>query len=128
MPVRRERPPDGRLPASRVNVTLSEMLPRPRPLAAAAAAICSIGSPAASFAQSAPAYPSVPSPYTPSAPPPLEAGGLRPPAPVAPPPGESETLQQLERAEREDAGRGLEFFWVDVEGGYGYMDLQALSS
>jgi hypothetical protein len=47
---------------------------------------------------------------------------------VAPPPGESETLRQLERAEREDAGRGLEFFWVDVEGGYGYMDLQALSS
>src|SRR5262245_32634100 len=104
------------------------MLPMPRPLAAVVvAAICSIGSPPAAFAQ-APAYPSVPSPYTPAAPPPLEAGGLRPPAPVAPQPGESETLQKLERAEREDAGRGLEFFWVDVEGGYGYMDLQALAA
>lgn len=112
-----------------MNVTLSEMLPRTRPLAAAAAAaICSIGRPPGAFAQSAPTYPSVPSPYTPSAPPPLEAGGLRPPAPVAAPPGESETLQRLERAEREDAGRGLEFLWVDVEGGYGYMDLQALRS
>jgi hypothetical protein len=47
---------------------------------------------------------------------------------VATTPGESETLQKLERAEREDAGRGLEFFWVDVEGGYGYMDLQALAA
>jgi hypothetical protein len=105
------------------------MLPLPRPLVAVvAAAICSIGRLPGAFAQPAPVYPSVPSPYTPSAPPPLEAGGLRPPAPVAAPPGESETLQTLERAEREDAGRGLEFLWVDVEGGYGYMDLQALAS
>ena len=104
------------------------MVPTPRPLAAVVvAAICSIGRPPAAVAQPAPP-PSVPSPYTPSAPPPLETGGLRPPAPVAAPPGESETLQTLERAEREDAGRGLEFLWVDVEGGYGYMDLQALSS
>lgn len=99
----------------------------PRPLAAVAAAICSIGSPAGAWAQ-APVSPSVPSPYTPAAPPPLETGGLRPPAPVATPPGESETLQTLERAEREDSGRGLEFLWVDVEGGYAYMDLQALGS
>ena len=105
------------------------MVPSPRPLAAVVvAAICSIGRLPAALAQPAPAHPSVPSPYTPSAPPPLETGGLRPPAPVAPPPGESETLQKLERAEREDAGRGLEFLWVDVAGGYGYTDLQALSS
>ena len=105
------------------------MVPTPRPLAAVVvAAICSIGRAPAAFAQAAPAPPSVPSPYTPSAPPPLETGGLRPPAPVATPPGESETLQALERAEQEDAGRGLEFLWVDVEGGYGYMDLQALAS
>lgn len=105
------------------------MEPLPRPLAAVVvAAIFSIGRAPAAFAQPAPAQPSVPSPYTPSSPPPLETGGLRPPAPVATPPGESETLQKLERAEREDAGRGLEFLWVDAEGGYGYTDLQALAS
>lgn len=105
------------------------MLRSSRPLAAiAVAAICSIGRPPGAFAQSPPPAPSAPSPYTPSAPSPLEAGGLRPPAPVAPPPGESKTQQLLERAEREDAGRGLEFLWVDVEGGYGYMDLEALRS
>jgi hypothetical protein len=113
----------------KADVTLLEMVPSPRPLAAVVvAAICSIGRPPAAFAQPAPAYPSVPSPYTPTAPPPLETGGLRPPAPVATPPGESETLQRLERAEREDAGRGLEFLWVDVEGGYAYTDLQAFAS
>jgi len=114
------------------NVTLVQMFPLPRPLAAvAAAAICSIGSPAGASAQPAPSVqpaPSAPSPYTRPAPSPLEAGGLRPPAPVAPPPDESATLQKLERAEREDAGRGLEFLWVDVEAGYEYLDLQALSS
>ena len=117
------------MPALKPDVTLLEMEPLPRPLAAVVvAAIFSIGRPPAAFAQAAPAQPSVPSPYTPSAPPPLETGGRRPPAPVATPPGESETLQKLERAEREDAGRGLEFLWVDVEGGYGYTDLQALAS
>jgi hypothetical protein len=45
--------------------------------------------------------------------------------PAPPATGESETLRQLERAERDDAGRGLEFFWVDVEGGYEYLSLQA---
>lgn len=105
------------------------MVPLPRPLAALlAAAICSIGRSPTAFAQPASVHPSVPSPYTPAAPPPLETGGLRPPAPVATPPGESETLRKLEQAEREDAGRGLEFLWVDVEGGYGYTDLQALAS
>lgn len=108
-----------------------------------AAAIFSIGSAATARAQSPqnPAYPSAPSPYTPSptvspqgGPPqggsPLEAGGLRPPTSSMPTPAraESETLEQLERAEREDAGRGLEFFWIDVEGGYEYASLQAFRS
>ena len=47
------------------------------------------------------------------------------PAPAA---GESETARQLEQAEREDAGRGLEFVWVDLEGGYQYVALQGLHS
>jgi hypothetical protein len=41
---------------------------------------------------------------------------------------ESETLERLERAEREDAGRGLEFFWLDVEGGYEYASPAAFHS
>jgi len=98
----------------------------------AAAAISSIGSPATARAQSpqSPAYPSAPSPYQPPSAPPLEAGGLRPPTSSMPtaPRAESETLEQLERAEREDAGRGLEFFWVEVEGGYEYASLAAFRS
>lgn len=98
----------------------------------AVAAICSIGSPAAAHAQAprAPAHPQAPSPYQPPAAPPLEAGGLRPPTSAMPPAAraESETVAQLERAEREDAGRGLEFFWVDVEAGYEYAALGAFRS
>lgn len=95
-----------------------------------AAAIPTIGGLSVAYAQSPqnPAYPSVPSPYTPSPPGPLEAGGLRPPASAPPPTAESETLARLEQAEREDAGRGLEFLWFDVEGGYEYLSLQGLRS
>jgi hypothetical protein len=98
-----------------------------------ATAISSIGSVSSARGQSpqTPANPGAPSPYTAPAPTPLETGGLRPPSsPTAPPPsaGPSETVRQLKRAEREDAGRGLEFFWIDVEGGYEYVALQALRS
>lgn len=103
-----------------------------RALAAIAAAISTIGSTATAHAQSPqnPGYPSAPSPYTPTPPSPLEAGGLRPPTSSMPtsPSAESQTLDQLERSEREDAGRGLEFFWIDVEGGYEYASLGAFRS
>jgi hypothetical protein len=100
--------------------------------ALAAAAIPSIGGVSVTHAQTppGPAYPNAPSPYAPPTPTPLEAGGLRPPSSTAPSSAasESETLRQLERAEQEDAGRGLEFFWVDVEGGYKYLALQGFRS
>ena len=35
-------------------------------------------------------------------------------------------MYQLDRAEREDAGRGLEFVWLNVEAGYEYISLQGL--
>ena len=58
----------------------------------------------------------------------LEAGGLRPPGsqpePTAPAPGPTE--QALAKADREDSGRGLEFFWVAGEGGVTYVGLQTL--
>jgi hypothetical protein len=100
-------------------------------IALSAAAISPIGNRSRALAQSPPppAYPNAPSPYTAPAPAPLETGGLRPPSPTPPPAAEeSETLRQLERAEREDAGRGLEFVWVDVEAGYEYLSLQAFRS
>lgn len=56
--------------------------------------------------------------------PPLEAGGLTPPP--ATEPARAETLQRLQRAEREDAGRGLEFVWLNAEVGYEYLALSAL--
>jgi hypothetical protein len=101
-------------------------------VALATAAIPSIGGLSVAHAQTppGPAYPSAPYPYAAPTPTPLEAGGLRPPSSTTPSPAasESETLRQLERAEHEDAGRGLEFFWVDVEGGYEYLSLQGFRS
>jgi hypothetical protein len=57
----------------------------------------------------------------------MQAGGLAPPPsvgndPFAPP--QSQTEQELERAEREDAGRGLEFFWINGEIGFEHLGLQ----
>lgn len=56
----------------------------------------------------------------------LSSGGLAPPPAI-----ESETQetgptfteQELERADREDAGRGLSFFWLNGEVGYGMLGL-----
>jgi hypothetical protein len=72
-------------------------------------------------------YPSSQPSYPAPAAPPLQTGGLTPPAssPAANQ-GGNETYRQLERAEREDAGRGLEFVWLGVESGYEYLSLDGL--
>ncbi len=60
----------------------------------------------------------------------LESGGLRPPEAVdgaEPAPAETtqpSTEQQLERADREDAGRGLEWIWLNAEVGVQHLGLQ----
>jgi hypothetical protein len=60
----------------------------------------------------------------------LEAGGLRPPEAVdstAPAPTESaqpSPEQELEKADREDAGRGLEWIWLNAEIGAQHLGLQ----
>jgi len=84
-------------------------------------------------APSPPVYPSNPYPNSPSsypapATPPLQTGGLTPPpsSPTTQNPAESATYQKLDRAEREDAGRGLEFVWLGVESGYEYLSLDSL--
>jgi hypothetical protein len=76
-------------------------------------------------------YPSSPYPgsqpsYPPATNPPLQSGGLTPPPSSAPSAGEAETYRQLDRAEHEDAGRGLEFVWFQAESGYEYLSLDGL--
>ena len=64
--------------------------------------------------------------YAPSQPAP-PGGELLPPPPPATPESIN-TMQQLERAEREDSGRGLQFFWIDPEVGVKWVDLSLLSN
>ena len=62
----------------------------------------------------------------------LEAGGLQPPEAVdsAPPteraPGEAQVEQELDQADTEDTGRGLEFVWLNGEVGYQMVSLQVV--
>jgi hypothetical protein len=90
-------------------------------LSAATAGIALISSAHAAFAQNPP-----PAYGTPPASGPLQAGGLTPP-PTAPA-GQQETLRELQRAEHEDSGRGLEFVWLNAEAGYEFITLQGLKS
>lgn len=68
-----------------------------------------------------------PNPYDPS----MQAGGLAPPPPMQePPPAQAQpstTTQQLEEAKEEDSGRGLEFFYLNVEGGFQQVGLTTFS-
>src|SRR5688572_19722282 len=104
----------------------SRQLPWLRHRAAAAAGLAAILSSTLAGAQptTPPLYPEPPPPYAPPAPPPLTTGGLTPPPTTPQSPGETQTMYQLDRAEREDAGRGLEFVWLNVEAGYEYISLQ----
>jgi hypothetical protein len=61
----------------------------------------------------------------------LETGGLKPPAPIA---GDATTLPQsqteaqLDLAQKEDSGRGLEFVWLNADVGSEYLALQTLKA
>lgn len=58
----------------------------------------------------------------------LSSGGLAPPPAIegegAEPYDASATERELEQAEREDSGRGLEFVWLNAEGGIQHLGLQ----
>src|SRR5262245_24317593 len=61
----------------------------------------------------------------------LESGGLAPPPAVESDNSErpqTETEQELERADKEDSGRGLEFFWVNAEIGAEHLGLQTFKA
>ncbi len=62
----------------------------------------------------------------------LDAGGLKPPEAIdteeqAPGPTEGDPAKELERADREDAGRGLEYVWLNAELGGQHFGLRTLS-
>lgn len=64
----------------------------------------------------------------------LESGGLRPPEaidgaePTATEPSQASPEKELEQADREDAGRGLEWVWLNAEIGAQHLGLQTISS
>ena len=61
----------------------------------------------------------------------LQAGGLKPPEAVPSEPGPTPATQTeaaLDRADKEDSGRGLEFAWLNAELGPQYVGLQALKA
>jgi hypothetical protein len=61
----------------------------------------------------------------------LQSGGLRPPDAIETTPNTqpaSQTEAQLDRADKEDSGRGLEFVWVNAEVGPQYLGLQTLKA
>jgi len=64
----------------------------------------------------------------------LQAGGLKPPDAVQSEPNTTsgspttQTEAQLDRADKEDSGRGLEFAWLNAELGPQYVGLQALKA
>src|SRR6478736_4573939 len=63
----------------------------------------------------------------------LQAGGLKPPDAVQSEPNASatptaQTEAELDRADKEDSGRGLEFAWLNAELGPQYVGLQAFKA
>ena len=61
----------------------------------------------------------------------LQAGGLKPPEAVQSEPSPTKaaaTEAELDRADKEDSGRGLEYAWLNAELGPQYVGLQALKS
>jgi len=83
-----------------------------------------------------PATAAQPAPYSaaPSAPPPspwgaMQAGGLTPPSPIPSDAkaGAGKTEEQLDRSKKQDSGRGLEWVWVDVGGGFEHLGLRTFT-
>ncbi|HKO46913.1 MAG TPA: hypothetical protein VJV79_04280 [Polyangiaceae bacterium] len=61
----------------------------------------------------------------------LQAGGLKPPEAVQSDPSPTKSTQteaELDRADKEDSGRGLEFAWLNLDLGPQYVGLQALKA
>lgn len=79
--------------------------------------------------QPPPAPTEPPPPPPPSFPPNVTAGGLTPPTTSPPPPPTTtppptETEKKLDEAKKDDSKRGLEWVWLNAEGGFSYVDLK----
>ncbi|MDI1444378.1 hypothetical protein [Polyangium sp. 6x1] len=60
----------------------------------------------------------------------MSAGGLAPPPPMAPAASQapaSETSQDLDDAKKGDSGRGLEWFYLEAEGGFQHLGLRTFN-
>lgn len=60
----------------------------------------------------------------------MQAGGLEPPPPLPPedtPPPASATEERLESSRKSDSGRGLEWLWLEAEGGVSHVGLQTFN-
>jgi hypothetical protein len=97
--------------------------------AANAAAQWSAPNPTAPAASQPTPYPSgsaapAPNPYGS-----MQAGGLAPPPPMPTglPPGTGRTEEQLDKAKKRDSGRGLEWAWLNVEGGFSHVGLRTFN-
>lgn len=56
----------------------------------------------------------------------MQAGGLTPPPPMpaGPPTTTGKTEEQLDKSKKQSSGRGLEWLWVNVGGGYEHLGLR----
>jgi hypothetical protein len=57
----------------------------------------------------------------------LLGGGLTLPPPTPPSPESIRTAEELDQAKRDDAGRRLEWVWIDVDGGFEQLGMQTFS-
>lgn len=59
----------------------------------------------------------------------MSAGGLSPPPPMAaaPAPAASETQRDLDDSRKSDSGRGLEWFYLEAEGGFQHVGLRTFN-
>jgi hypothetical protein len=100
---------------------------------AAGALAAAVAWSAAAVAVAQPAQPQPqpqPSTYDPA----MQAGGLAPPPPMGTPPPPTQpqapasTQQRLDQAREKDSGRGVDFLYADVEGGFQHVGLKTFSS
>ena len=97
--------------------------------AASAIAITCVATTAAAQGAPPPGGPPAPQPAPTGYPSNLQAGGLTPPstAPVQPAPvqpAQNQTEKDLDKAQKEDSKRGLEWFWINAEGGFSFVDMR----
>jgi hypothetical protein len=85
--------------------------------------------PAPSAQWSAPGGPTTPAPAPANPWGGMQAGGLTPPPPMpaGPPATTSKTEERLDQSKKQSSGRGLQYLWVDVGGGFEHLGLRTFN-